>query len=165
MQEAFDKIIEKLEAKQNKADEKCKDIVVKEGHSLEYEFYNGMSISFIHAIEIVKQAAAEYNNAIIDGKYCFQTCTCTEKCEMCSRLCNGDTDWYENIDDWCENCNNGWIPCSEQLPENSNNILIYLSDGYVNVGYYSSKEFRDMNSYLYKDVIAWQPLPEPYKET
>ena len=64
-----------------------------------------------------------------------------------------------------EKYNNGWIPCSEQLPENSNNILICLSDGYVNVGYYSSKEFRDMNSYLYKDVIAWQPLPEPYKET
>ena len=59
---------------------------------------------------------------------------------------------------------NGWIPCSERLPETYDNLLICQSDGYVNVGYCSLNEFRDMNSYLYKDVIAWQPLPEPYKE-
>ena len=55
-----------------------------------------------NAIEIVKQEAEKYNNAIIDGKYCFQSCACTEKCDKCSRLRNGDIDWYENIDNWTE---------------------------------------------------------------
>lgn len=56
-----------------------------------------------------------------------------------------------------------WIPCSERLPNNHDNILINQSDGYVNVGYYSLNYFKDVNSYPYKDVIAWMPLPEPYK--
>ena len=56
--------------------------------------------TIVKAIEIVKQEAEQYNNAIIDGKYCFQSCACTEKCDKCSRLCNGDIDWYENIDNW-----------------------------------------------------------------
>ena len=58
---------------------------------------------------------------------------------------------------------NRWIPCSERLPTKYDNLLICQSDGYVNVGYYSLNGFKDMNSYPYKDVIAWQPLPEPYK--
>ena len=56
-----------------------------------------------------------------------------------------------------------WIPCSERLPETHNNLLICQSDGYVNVGYYSLGEFKDMDSILYKNVIAWQPLPSPYQ--
>ena len=58
--------------------------------------------------------------------------------------------------------NNGWIPCSERLPDTYNNLLICQSDGYVNVGWYSLNEFKDMNSCPYKNVIAWQPLPESY---
>ena len=57
-----------------------------------------------------------------------------------------------------------WIPCEERLPDTYDNLLICQSDGYVNVGYYSLNEFKDMNSYPYKDVIAWQPLPQPYKK-
>lgn len=72
------------------------------------------------AIEIVKQAAEEYNNVMIDGKCCFQTCACTEQCDKCRRLCNGDTDYYETIeeafDNWIKEYNNGWIPVSDQLP-------------------------------------------------
>ena len=59
---------------------------------------------------------------------------------------------------------NGWIPCSERLPENHNNIIICTANGYVNTGYYGTSKFLDMNSYPYEDVVAWMPLPEPYKE-
>ena len=59
--------------------------------------------------------------------------------------------------------NDGWIPCSVKLPETYDNLLICQSDGYVNVGYYSLNEFKDMNSIPYKDVIAWQSLPAPYQ--
>ena len=87
MQEVFENIIKKLE-------------------SLEKVFIKGNShnvaAGIIKAIEIVNQEAEKYNNAIIDGKYCFQSCACTEKCDKCSRLRNGDIDWYENIDDWTD---------------------------------------------------------------
>lgn len=63
-----------------------------------------------------------------------------------------------------QNFADGWIPCSERLPETYDNLLICQSDGYVNVGWYSLNEFKDVNSIPYKNVIAWQPLPQPYKE-
>ena len=100
MQEVFGKIIEKLEKKV----ETAKRIMVPEIHDELDRIANETAESFIEAykesIEIVKQEADMYNNAIIDGKYCFQSCACTEKCDKCSRLRNGDIDWYENIDNW-----------------------------------------------------------------
>lgn len=77
---------------------------------------------------------------------------------------NGTQNAISIVDEVAQEYNNGWILCSERLPETYDNLLICQSDGYVNVGYCSLNEFRDMNSYLYKDVIAWQPLPAPYKE-
>ena len=90
------KVVEKLEEEKmsyfltiaNTGDEK-----------LDYS-YEQVGNALDKAIEIVKQEAEQYNNAIIDGKYCFQSCACTEKCDKCSRLRNGDIDWYENIDNW-----------------------------------------------------------------
>lgn len=91
-----------------------------------------------HAVKMAKEALENQAECEHDCKSCWKT-----------KLVN-DT--------------NKWIPCSERLPNTYNNLLICQSDGYVNVGYYSLNEFKDINSYLYKDVIAWQPLPEPYKE-
>ena len=84
MQSVFEKIIEKLDKERS---------IFK---TVE------LNVAMNKAIEIVKQKANDYSNVIIDGKYCFQTCACTEKCHQCNRLCNGDIDWYENIDDWNE---------------------------------------------------------------
>ena len=92
MQAAFEKIIEKLEEIQ-------KEYLDGFGVHNNNEIY-GIACGLGDAIEIVKQEAEQYNNAIIDGNYCFQSCACTEKCDKCSRLCNGDIDWYENIDNW-----------------------------------------------------------------
>ena len=92
MNSVFEKIIEEFE---KLADEAYKSYCIgfNSDDRAEYDAY-------INAIEIVKQEAKKYNNAIIDGKYCFQSCACTEKCDKCSRLRNGDIDWYENIDNW-----------------------------------------------------------------
>ena len=85
-------------------------------------------------------------------------------CEDCTK-CQGSCRFGEIVEivlrqpKVCE-----WIQCSERLPNTYDNLLVCQSDGYVNVGYYSLNEFKDVNSYPYKDVIAWQPLPEPYKE-
>ena len=96
MQAAFKKIIEKLEVEADSANDK----IMEQETEKDMAYYDGYDDGCSKAIEIVKQEAEQYNNAIIDGKYCFQSCACTEKCDKCSRLHNGDIDWYENIDNW-----------------------------------------------------------------
>lgn len=70
-----------------------------------------------------------------------------------------------------------WIPVSERLPGNTNNeyypmSLVTLDNGDVCLGVYryDDKEWwtrmSEGETGYTKDhkVIAWQPLPEPYKE-
>ena len=61
-----------------------------------------------------------------------------------------------------EEYNNGWIPCSVRLPEQIGWYLVSRNDGIVTTGYF----FEDMTWREARGVenIAWQPLPEPYKE-
>ena len=61
--------------------------------------------------------------------------------------------------------NNGWIPCSERLPDNKVNVLITKESGTVKVGFcnVNYNEWRE-DGYLICPPIAWQPLPERYKE-
>ena len=51
----------------------------------------------------------------------------------------------------------GWIPVNERLPEKDDLYLIYFDDGEYNLAYFSHGAFG------YCGVIAWMPLPEPYK--
>lgn len=73
--------------------------------------------------------------------------------------------------------NDGWIPVEEILPEeDSFEHIISRSDGIVITGIsygYARDEDKEpcfykyddecWNCYKYHDVVAWQPLPEPYK--
>lgn len=89
------------------------------------------------------------------NRFCsVKECTSTQKKSCCIAISLKDEPAVEVPQ---------WIPCSERLPVNYNNILICQRDGYVNVGYCSLNGFKDVNSYPYKDVVAWMPLPEPYK--
>lgn len=70
--------------------------------------------------------------------------------------------------------NGGWIPCIEQLPEQpkenpifeNNPLELYLvtvkNTEYAFRAFWNGKHFTDGFGTL--DVIAWQPLPEPFKE-
>lgn len=68
----------------------------------------------------------------------------------------------------CEG-NNGWIPCSERLPERDINVLAYhrnISFDYQYVSWiddYSGRWCGFIGN-LSDDVVAWMPLPEPYKK-
>lgn len=65
--------------------------------------------------------------------------------------------------------NNGWIPCSERLPEEYVEVLAYGRDGYIYLAtMYDTKIYGKVwkqwnGGELRLDwIIAWQPLPEPY---
>ena len=83
--------------------------------------------------------------------------------------------------------NDGWIPCSERLPEESGYYLVtyhnwsdgnflpkyddtyvrrlhyQISDHFVGWNYPKNVDDRAEND-CHKEVIAWQPLPKPFKE-
>lgn len=56
-----------------------------------------------------------------------------------------------------------WIPCSERLPEEEGSYLLTLTTAsgirYVGMGLL----FSDGKFAKHDSVIAWMPLPEPYK--
>ena len=62
-----------------------------------------------------------------------------------------------------------WIPCSERLPERADNVIICYKKGYhtlVSTGIYLYKFkmwYVDVVGDLRNEVVAWMPLPEPYK--
>ena len=60
-----------------------------------------------------------------------------------------------------EEYNNGWIPCSERLPEANQIVLTCDKDGWmsvnVNMPYAGVKNEFECGYY-----VAWMPLPEPY---
>lgn len=64
----------------------------------------------------------------------------------------------------------GWTPCSVGLPENQKDVLIYFDrcGGEIGIGYYGERSdgkrfWCVMGSMLCYNVLAWQPLPEPYR--
>ena len=72
--------------------------------------------------------------------------------------------------------NGGWIPCSERLPEIDGNtsdiVLACGSNGFQYMAFWCDDlkwRFCECgmakNPILWTEIVAWQPLPEPYKES
>ncbi|MFQ9515379.1 MAG: DUF551 domain-containing protein [Eubacterium sp.] len=68
--------------------------------------------------------------------------------------------------------NNGWIPVSERLPEEGVYVLIHIKalgeidnmhKDSMTVNFVKNGEFINCHGKGYA-IVAWQPLPEPYKE-
>lgn len=60
-----------------------------------------------------------------------------------------------------------WISVSERLPDVDIEVLVSCKAritkySYIDIDYRSKKNGKW--AYLREDVIAWQPLPEPYRE-
>lgn len=80
------------------------------------------------------------------------------------------------VQEVAEEYNNGWIPCSERLPEIGQEVIVATKNGSVFSNIYydytdsNAKEpcFHSWDDEMWNcfepDVIAWQPLPEPFKE-
>lgn len=70
-----------------------------------------------------------------------------------------------------------WIPVTERLPETRDEVLISLADGRITIASYNDHFLPFFNKpigwgvdakrfvldFCSDDVIAWMPLPEPYK--
>ena len=93
----------------------------------------------------------------------------------------------EIVKEVAEEYNGGWIACSERLPEESGYYLVtyhdwsdgnflpkyddtyvrrlhyQISEHFVGWNYPKNVDDRAEND-CHKKVIAWQPLPEPFKE-
>lgn len=63
-----------------------------------------------------------------------------------------------------------WILCSERVPEEDEQVLVYLYDSpYIawidSNGEWNTEEFTlDKEKEREDEPIAWMPLPEPYRE-
>lgn len=88
--------------------------------------------------------------------------------EIQKMYCDEELNWIANIirSHMDEVENDGWIPVEERLPEEK--VLAQDKYGEMLIGYiaYDSDnewfECEDEGVYL-TNVVAWQPLPEPYK--
>ena len=62
---------------------------------------------------------------------------------------------------------NGWIPCSERLPEDGEEVFVYLFDNpspyiaWVEDDHWYTEEFEVDREY---EPPAWMALPEPYRK-
>ena len=68
----------------------------------------------------------------------------------------------------------GWIPVTEKLPENGCGVLVTINGKHNNIIFVNALEIAEYRNtegwiiegyldWLDPNVIAWQPLPEPYK--
>ena len=133
-------------------------------------------ISEMHAFEktkkIVNQLAEEYNNESVKGDLISRSALLKElhKIEFPSYKNYDLQDVFDMCEDKVEQApiahNNGWIPCSERLPEVKKEVLIFADDNAVFVGRLMNGGFgvHDGDGWIdLKFILAWQPLPAPYQ--
>ena len=76
----------------------------------------------------------------------------------------------EIVQEVAEEYKGGWIPCSEQLPEENQEVM--LQDFYGNITIEKMKTNDGLEGFIDGDwwssannYVAWHPLPELYKES
>lgn len=58
----------------------------------------------------------------------------------------------------------GWIPCSERMPEENQNVIACFAHGTVTELRFYDKKFHGIYEYDEKVIAAWRPLPKAYGE-
>ena len=77
----------------------------------------------------------------------------------------------EAVQEVAEEYNCGWIACSEQLPEDDSICIVTVeypnNETVVDYGWFDRKSvcwFVGMQEFRTSNILAWQPLPEPFKD-
>ena len=82
---------------------------------------------------------------------------------------NGINRAYSIVKEVAEEYKGGWIPCSERLPEECIDVLVSVKE--IDGSFYTGTSWVQDGSWVIKKtplqptVIAWQKLPEPFKES
>ena len=144
MKEVFEKIIERLEEEKG-------DFYHNKGG--DYSVYNR---ALGHAIEIVNQVAEEYgkDKYVSIGAY---KQVAWERDIAIEQLHELGYEFGQKIDS-----NDGWIPCSEDMPKKDGKYIVCTTKGSVYCTKYHSRGRyfgTDMNTH----IEAWQPLPQAYQ--
>ena len=81
-------------------------------------------------------------------------------CDDCIwTVCN-----YNKVDWDTPSAEAEWVPCSERLPEKGELVLVTVWND-ITIAWRNIYGGWDSAEYMYEkgDVIAWMPLPKPYK--
>lgn len=159
MNKVFEKIIEKQE-------ELFQDLNVIEvlshvdfDSTIQNSLENFLKAITNEAIEIVKQEAEKYEE-------CYKDCGECEAYEKekhyCPKFCNVIKETVKEI----EVNHNGWIPCSERLPKYGEVVMCSCTNSGITISCITHKGVKPSKSVRFgqHSVIAWQPLPKPFKE-
>lgn len=168
MKEAFKKILDRLE----------REIA---GKPTPDEYNNGIN----RAYSIVKEVSEEYKGDMkhnlaemyaknmvdygVDVTKEWQTAT-QQSCALEKAFIRGIQYERDRFIELRKEYNNGWIACSDGLPEEYT-VLCCDKYGEMIVGHPYFDEVSDTNyssesdNEMMYNCIAWQPLPEPYKES
>ena len=180
MNKEFEKIIEKLE-------ELFQDLNVIEvlshvdfDSTIQNSLENFLKAITNEAIEIVKQEAEQYEECY---KYCRDCEAYNKEKHHCPKFCKVIKETVKEIED----NHNGWIPCSERLPEERDWYLAVFEEvdtGFIGIPYIADyigsrtkittedgwiirncSDREDESAEYYKNLrcVAWQPLPEKYQ--
>ena len=59
-----------------------------------------------------------------------------------------------------------WIPCNEKMPEDNTDVIVCFYSGIVTeMRYWENGNFQGIYEHTTKSIVAWMPLPKPYKES
>ena len=166
MKEFIEKLIGRLQGREQYYHECALDEIMQNGHTLDAEGFLGKEDAYGDAISITNKLAEEHKGGWI------------EELLEAKKNCGEDSDCSEcpfgQIEDRCilaelqiEGGNNGWIPCSERLPESGIHVLCYGKNSLGSFKYEVSVYAEEIECWMCSkiaEVLAWQPLPEPYKE-
>ena len=99
---------------------------------------------------------------------------CRSECDLFDWSCGacvGECDEYikERAKDIIrKHMNDGWIPVEERLPEEAGTYIVNALNGERDIVTFAKwqnryKRFDMTGARAYWRIIAWQPLPEPYR--
>ena len=163
MQEVFEKIIEKLEERTSFLSD-CTKYGNKDAEQKRKSYSTMMMYEVADLvddlIEIVKHEAEQYEECY---KHCGECEAYDKEKHHCPKFCKVIKETVKEI----EENHNGWIPCSERMPEDEQ-VVIACKYKSISILRYSTKtnhwyELSGNWWWSANMVTAWQPLPQPYQ--